>query len=136
MAKLLIVDDDEDLRELLAEFLAGQGHEVRAASDGDDGLHLLARDLPDAVLLDVEMPRLSGPAMAARMLVQDAGLERIPILLFSAGAELPQVALELGTPYYLAKPVDPARLIEMLSRVLLERVCPTHKPSYPSGGRR
>ncbi len=124
MAKILIVDDDDDLRDIVAEFLAAEGHEVRAARDGEDGLRLVAAGLPDAILLDVEMPKLDGPGMALQMLIRNAGSERIPIVLLSGTADLSCIASEVGTRYFLGKPVAPDVLMKMLDRALREREAP------------
>jgi hypothetical protein len=67
------------------------------------------------------MPKLDGPGMAYRMLVQDDGLERIPVLLLSGGAYLSRMARVIGTPYYLPKPTVPAALLKAVARVLAER---------------
>jgi CheY-like chemotaxis protein len=69
----------------------------------------------------MEMPVMDSGAMAVRMLLQDAGLERIPIVLLSGGVDLPRVAREIGTPYYLAKPVGPAGLLRVLEDRALVR---------------
>jgi CheY-like chemotaxis protein len=124
VTKLLIVDDDVDVRESLAEFLSRHGYEVRTASHGQEGLRSLAVEVPDVLLLDVEMPLMDGRAMALSMLLRDAGLERIPIVLFSGGVDLPSVAREIATPYYLSKPVGPAVLLRVLERAATEREQP------------
>src|ERR1700690_268590 len=104
MANVLIVDDDPDTVELSAELLELAGHRVTTGSNGEEGLKSMdAGPLPDCVLLDVDMPVLSGPEMAHKMLVHDAGEEKIPILLVSGNTDLPAVAARMGTPYFLAK---------------------------------
>jgi CheY-like chemotaxis protein len=76
MADLLVVEDNPALAEPLIDLLVGLGHQVDAACNGEEGLERLAKEkLPDLVLLDVEMPVLSGPGMAYRMLVEDVGRE-------------------------------------------------------------
>jgi CheY-like chemotaxis protein len=80
MADLLVVDDDADLADMLADILRDEGHEVRIAHDGKEGLALLAEGLPDAVLLDIEMPVLTGAQMAAKMLLHDLGQEKTNVL--------------------------------------------------------
>lgn len=125
MSDVLIVDDDDDVAELVAIVLEADGHRVRRAVDGRDGLRLL-RDgaLPDAIVLDVEMPRLTGPEMAYAMFVHDAGLENVPIVLVSGVVGLKDVARGVGTPYFLAKPVAAAELRRTLRRALRERRAP------------
>ncbi len=125
MADLLLVDDDGDLVELLAELLRDEGHHVRTANTGEEGLEALrAAPLPDVVVLDVDMPVLGGPGMAHQMLLHDAGEERIPVMLVSARGDLPALAKKMGTPYFLRKPCDLNTFIGLLERALRERTAP------------
>lgn len=124
MADLLIVDDDPDMGELLGEALARHGHQVRIARDGMDGLRELAIRMPDAVLLDVEMPMLDGPGMAYEMFVRNCGLENIPIILLSGVVDLEQVAARVGTPYFLSKPYALGAVRALCDRALAERTAP------------
>ncbi len=124
MSQVLVVDDDTMLAETVADILAMEGHTVRVGKDGVDGLRLVAEQMPDLLLLDLEMPRLSGPEMARRMLTEDAGRERIPIVLLSGVADLDRVAAVVGTPYVLAKPCDLDRLLETTRRALREKTAP------------
>jgi CheY-like chemotaxis protein len=129
VADLLVVDDNADIAALVEMMLVGDGHDVRVASDGAAGLRALSDRLPDLVLLDVDMPVLDGPSMAYRMLVEDCGKDIVPIVLVSATLDLPKVARQVGTPYMLVKPFDPAALLEVTARALAERLPPT--PSLP-----
>lgn len=130
MAHLLIVEDDADTAETLAELLADEGHRVRIAHDGLEGIERLKDGPPvDVILLDVEMPRLTGPEMAYRLFLRDAGDEKIPIILLSGKLDLARVARIVGTPYFLSKPYDLGALLAMLRHVLVER-SPPH-PSVP-----
>lgn len=126
MADLLLVDDDPDITEVLAEFLRDQGHSVRVAANGEEGLRLLGERFPDVVLLDVEMPVLGGPSMAHRMFLQDLGRERVPILFLSGVPDLNQVAARVGTTYYLPKPFSLTRLLEVLDEAVKEHAAPTY----------
>ncbi|NUO51338.1 MAG: response regulator [Polyangiaceae bacterium] len=125
MAEILIVDDEPDLAEMLADLLMEQGHLVRIASNGDEGLRALAVRHPDLVLLDVEMPLLDGPGMAYQMLVRDCGLEEVPIVLLSGVVGLPSVAARVGTPYFLPKPYAPRDVVSLCDRALKEQRAPT-----------
>ena len=125
MAHLLLVDDDDDIVDIFAQFLRSEGHEVRSASTGEEGLQALrAAPLPDLLVLDVDMPVLGGPGMAHKMLLHDAGEESIPILLMSGREELPQIAARMGTRYFLRKPAGQGQFLEMLDRALRERGAP------------
>ena len=130
MAELLIVDDDEDLAELLEEALVDRGHQIRRAGNGQEGLDELARQVPDAILLDVEMPELDGPAMALQMYLRDRGLEAIPIVLVSGIVGLRDIAARVGTPYFLEKPYTLEALTALCDRALAERVAPI--PTEPA----
>ncbi len=124
-ASILIVDDDTDVSELLAAILSARKYFVRIAHDGQEGLDMLCEDSPDVVILDVEMPHLTGPQMAYRMFIEDAGKERIPIVLVSGVACLSNVSRCVGTPYYLGKPFRIAKLLGLLQKALAERLAPT-----------
>lgn len=122
MAHILLVDDDDDIVDALADLLRHEEHEVHTASTGEEGLLVLrASPLPDAVVLDVDMPVLGGPGMAHKMLLHDAGEDSIPIILMSGRPDLAQIAKEMGTPYYLAKPTTIEAFLTLLDRTLLER---------------
>jgi DNA-binding response OmpR family regulator len=125
MADVLIVDDDTDIAELLTMVLEEEGHDVRVAYDGTTGLQLARAHLPNLVLLDVEMPIMNGPDMAMRMLVEDCGLESVPIILSSAVPYLERIAAGVGTPYYLKKPYDDGALSNLVTRALTEKTPPT-----------
>jgi len=124
MADLLVVEDDPDAAEALGEILRVNGHDVRIAFNGEQGLRMLEERAPEAALLDIEMPILDGPGMVATMFVRDAGLERVPIVLLSGVQDLPAVAAQVGTPYFLCKPYTFETLRRMLARVLVERTPP------------
>ena len=116
---------------MVVMLLEGEGHQVRAAYDGQHGLTLLRQTYPDLVVLDVEMPKLTGPEMSYRMIVEDSGLELIPILLYSGIDQFAKVAAAVGTPYFLAKPFQIKTLLDMVAKALDERIPPT--PELPPG---
>jgi CheY-like chemotaxis protein len=125
MADMLVVEDDADAADALADVLSIEGHVVRVAFNGEEGLRFLHERAPDVVLLDIEMPVLDGPGMVAQVLVHDAGLEKIPIVILSGSPELKQVAAEVGTEYFLGKPYTYERLMNLVGQVLRERTPPT-----------
>jgi DNA-binding NtrC family response regulator len=124
MADLLVVDDDPEVADCLAQILGDEGHLVRIAHDGEQGLELLKRRVPEAVLLDVDMPVLTGPEMATKMFLHDCGLEEIPVLLLSGVKNLEEVADRVKTPYFLGKPFAVDEMLSLLGRLLVERVPP------------
>jgi CheY-like chemotaxis protein len=130
VANLLVVDDDPDLAELLTDLLEGQGHTVRVARDGREGLRLVAERRPDLVLLDVEMPLVTGPEMSQEMIVRDRGQEEIPIVLVSGVTNLFRLAASVGTPYFLRKPYDAETLSRLVASALVERRPPRPAPAH------
>lgn len=127
MAELLVVDDNRDFADLLAIMLGGLGHAVRVASDGRIGLALAEQSCPDLVILDIEMPNLDGPGMAAELRARGEPLASVPIILLSGSTGIAEVAARLGTPYYLTKPCDFGQLRALLGRALNERLAPQPK---------
>jgi FixJ family two-component response regulator len=126
MANVLIVDDDLELVGLCVDLLESAGHRVRRCQDGEEGLRSLdAGPLPDCVVLDIDMPRLGGPAMAHEMLLHDEG-EKIPILLVSGRDDLSAVARRMGTPYFLKKacPDYGTILLKIVARAVREQQAP------------
>jgi len=124
LADLVIVDDDLDMGALLAEVLGAAGHTCRVAHNGREGLALVTQRVPDLVLLDVEMPVLSGPEMAYILFVRNCGDEKIPVILLSGMVGLARVAATVGTPYYLAKPSSFQEVQRLVDRALAERIPP------------
>jgi DNA-binding response OmpR family regulator len=115
-ARVLLIDDDARLFELLASYLSQNGFHVTGASDGARGLAALAAGTFDAVLLDVMMPGLDGIEVVKRIRAKS----RIPIVMLTAkGDETDRVVgLELGADDYVAKPVSPRELLARLRAVL------------------
>lgn len=126
MARLLLVDDDRDVVDAFVEILRDEGHEVRVAHTGREGLQALRTGpLPELVVLDVDMPVLGGPEMAHQMLLHDAGEEKVPVVLVSARHDLPQIAARMGTPYFVQKSGDIERFLSTIRRALDERRPPS-----------
>ena len=120
-ARVLLVDDDARLHELLKSYLEDNGFVVASARDGREGLDRLAREPFDAVLLDVMMPGMDGLEVCRR--IRDKS--QIPIVMLTAkGDETDRVVgLELGADDYLAKPFGPRELLARL-RAVLRRSAP------------
>jgi class 3 adenylate cyclase len=116
---ILVVDDNEDNREMLARRLERQGYEVRMATGGGEALAMLAREAADLVLLDVMMPDLDGYTVLARLKAEPA-LRDIPVLMISSLDEVESVArcIELGADDYLPKPFSPVILRARVSASL------------------
>ncbi|MET0593204.1 MAG: response regulator, partial [Polyangiaceae bacterium] len=102
---VLVVDDDEDIRQTLASLLEAEGYHVNLAVDGGDALRTLAdRPLPDVILLDLAMPRVDGREFRIRQR-QDARLASIPVIIISAERGMTTDPSLVGS-HFLRKPVD------------------------------
>jgi DNA-binding NtrC family response regulator len=124
MADVLIIDDDIDSAQVLAQIMEVQGHDVRVAYNGQEGLQLAADRTPQLALLDVEMPLLDGPGMAFEMLLHDMGLEQVPVIFLSGIPNLSAIAGRVGTPYFLSKPYGYRKVVALVERALAERIAP------------
>ena len=105
MKKILIVDDEEDIIEILQFVLEAQGYECITAMDGEEGLRLAKEILPDLIILDVMMPKINGYKIS-RLLKYDAKYKNIPILMITARSqeEDKNIGEETGVDEYITKP--------------------------------
>ncbi len=115
---ILLVDDDEKVRELVRVNLEFEGYVVREAGSAEEGLAALDEEPPDLILLDVQMPRMDGWEMLRR--VQERhGVGSIPVIMFSGKAEESgDAASERGAQAFIGKPFDPQQLIESAKQML------------------
>ena len=116
MSRVLLVDDDKELTEMLADYLAVEGFVVEAVHDGVTGVDAALRGSHDVVVLDVMLPRLSG-IEALRQIRQES---QVPVLMLTAkGDDVDRiVGLELGADDYLPKPCNPRELVARLRAIL------------------
>jgi excisionase family DNA binding protein len=115
---VLVVDDDERLREFVRVNLEMDGYAVREASNATEGLAALEEEPPDLILLDVMMPGMDGWEMLRRV-PGEHGLGTIPVIMFSGRAEeFAERAVEEGAQAFLGKPVDPQQLIEATKQLV------------------
>jgi len=113
---LLVIDDDERLRSLLAEYLGGRGYKVLTAEGGESGLARLRTGGVDLVVLDVMMPEIDGFEVCRRL----RGFSKVPVIMLTArGDELDRiVGLEIGADDYMPKPFNPRELLARIQAVL------------------
>ena len=118
-ATVLVVDDDPVILRLLEVNFEMEGFTVVRASDGTEGLERAREVLPDVVVLDVMMPRMTGYEVAAALRADDA-TSAIPIIFVTARAQSGDVerGMELGVDDYVTKPFDPLDLIARVNTVL------------------
>ncbi|WP_003541807.1 response regulator transcription factor [Desulfotomaculum nigrificans] len=112
MPKILVVDDEQPIRELVKYNLEREGFEVLLAGDGNTGLDMARTEAPDLIILDIMLPGMDGLSVC-RTLHQEPATRAIPIIMLSArGEEVDKVlGLELGADDYITKPFSPRELI-------------------------
>ena len=116
---VLIVEDDQEIREMVAEYLGGQGYEVNQAESGGDMRDKIERHLPDLVLLDVRLPGEDGLTLARYLRERyDVGI----IMVTGAKDVVDRVVgLEVGADDYVTKPFDPRELLARVKSVMRRR---------------
>jgi DNA-binding response OmpR family regulator len=119
---VLIADDDDDIRALVAFRLERAGYEVVPASDGEQALELATARVPDLAILDVMMPKLTGLEVTQRLREREE-TSRIPVILLTARVQEADVAagFESGADDYLKKPFSPQELLARVQAILGRR---------------
>ena len=113
---ILLVEDDFDVREALAETLRDEGYAVDCACDGEEALqYLRGGGVPQLILLDLMMPRMSGSEFRMVQKV-DPALGKIPVVLLSADGRMEEKARVLETDGAIRKPIDLAELLSTIER--------------------
>jgi two-component system cell cycle response regulator len=111
--KVLVVDDELEIRDLLSSFLTEEGYEVILASAGEEATELAKRETPHAILLDVRMPGIDGIEVCRRLKAEPK-TQYIPIIMITGYEENKIDAIEVGADDFLNKPID---LVELGVRV-------------------
>ncbi len=119
MAKILIAEDEPDIRELVLFMLRFAGYEVIAATNGEEAVQTASREKPDLILLDVRMPRMTGYD-ACRLMKANPALRDVPIVFLSAKGQEAEIqsGLDAGAEEYLLKPFSPAELTNRVRGIL------------------
>ena len=119
MARILIAEDEPDIRELVAFTLRFAGHEVTTTANGEEALHQATQIMPDIIIMDVRMPKMTGYD-ACRAMKADATLKDIPVMFLSAKGQESEIqtGLDVGAEEYLLKPFAPTQLAERVKAIL------------------
>jgi DNA-binding response OmpR family regulator len=120
VAKILVVDDEPNIREVVSLYLRRDGHAVVAAADGEEALELYRRTRPDLVVLDLMLPKVSGLEVCRRIQAE----RRVPLIMLTARGEEEDriVGLGLGADDYVVKPFSPRELAARVEAVLRRTV--------------
>jgi len=132
--KILIADDNEELRNGLKEILEAEGYEVFTAPNGSEAISLAKRSLPDMIISDILMPGVDG-YMFCRTVKKDKKLRRIPFVFYTAAYEDPRdkyLAMALGASRFILKPTDTEKFLTILKEVISEhKKDDLHVPRMP-----
>jgi phosphate regulon transcriptional regulator PhoB len=129
MKRVLLIEDDRDIVELVRYNLEREGFQVAAANDGATGLVQVRKSPPDMLLLDLMLPKLSGLEIC-RDIRRDQALNRLPILMLTARGEEADrvVGLEMGADDYVTKPFSPRELVARVKALLRRAEPPGETP--------
>ncbi len=116
--RILVVEDDQEIAEVLRRTLRQEGHEVRSAGDGEEALSAAAEFVPDLVILDLGLPKLDGVEVLRRLRADDD----VPVLILTARTDLDDrvEGLDTGADDYLVKPFERQELLARM-RALMRR---------------
>ena len=119
MTKILIAEDEHDIRELITFTLKFAGYEVVAVKDGQEAVEKIPEEMPDMILMDVRMPRMTGYE-ACRLVKAEEATKDIPLIFLSAKGQDAEVeeGLDAGATEYLLKPFAPNELIDKIKEVM------------------
>jgi DNA-binding response OmpR family regulator len=119
MAKILIAEDERDIRDLITFTLRFAGHDVVAAANGEEAVEKALKEKPDLVLMDVRMPRMTGYEACKKMKSEES-IKDIPVVFLSAKGQESEVTagLDAGAVEYILKPFSPDQLTERVRTIL------------------
>ncbi|MGD8502962.1 MAG: response regulator [Syntrophobacterales bacterium] len=115
--KVLVVDDEQEIRDLLDSFLTAQGYEVILASDGTEAIELAVTENPQAIILDIKMPGIDGIEVCKRLKEKEE-TRLIPVIMITGFEDNKIEALEMGADDFVNKPFDMAELSIRVKSVL------------------
>lgn len=117
--RILVVDDDRDIVQVVRGYLEQSGYQVLEANDGETALHMLRRERPDLVILDLMLPGRDGMSIT-RLVREDKTLAATPIIMLTARVEATDkiVGLELGADDYVTKPFNAREVVARVSALL------------------
>jgi two-component system alkaline phosphatase synthesis response regulator PhoP len=117
--KILVVDDEINITQILEFSIGAEGYEVITAMNGEEAVDKARRELPDLIILDIMMPRIDGYE-ACRILKANPLTKNIPVVLLTAkGRDIDKrLGYEVGATDYIVKPFSPSKLIDRIHKLL------------------
>lgn len=116
MTIVLVIEDDQDMRDLVGHVLAMKGYEVDTAMNGLEGLAHVEHRMPDLILLDMKMPIMSGSEFAAAYRARYTDAESAPVVVMTAADHAARRSQEIGGDDFLSKPFSTTELIDVVRR--------------------
>ena len=119
MARILIAEDERDIRDLITFTLRFAGHEVIAAANGEEAVEKAREAIPDLIMMDVRMPKMTGYE-ACKVMKGEDSIKHIPVVFLSAKGQESEVqtGLEVGAYEYILKPFSPDQLTDRVKTIL------------------
>ena len=119
MAKILIAEDERDIRDLITFTLRFAGYDVVPTANGEEAYHTAIKELPDLILLDVRMPRMTGYEACEQIKTHDS-TKNIPVVFLSAKGQESEVktGMSVGAEEYILKPFSPDQLTDRIKKIL------------------
>ncbi len=117
--KILVAEDERDIRDLIAFTLQFAGYEVLTANNGEEAYQIALKEVPDLILSDVRMPKMTGYEMC-RLIKAEARTAHVPVVFLSAKGQETEVqsGLDAGASEYLLKPFAPDQLMAKVAEIL------------------
>jgi DNA-binding NtrC family response regulator len=118
--KIAIVDDEQDMRQSISQWLALSGFETETYASAEDALKSIGADFPGVVVTDVKMPGMDGVTFLKRLMAQDSGL---PVILITGHGDVPMAvdAMRIGAFDFLEKPFNPDKMTELAKKASQQR---------------
>jgi len=122
MAKILVIDDDKGVVEVIKNVLVGQNYEVVTAFDGKEGLKKVKSENPDLIVLDIRMPSMNGYEFIRTLRTElvNANKPMVTVIVLTAKEEMEEMFRLEGAKGYLVKPIDPPVLLTTIEELLKE----------------
>lgn len=119
MAHILVVDDEPDIRQLIAFTLQFAGHKISQAANGSDAVEMTLQTQPDLIIMDVRMPKMNGYE-ACQIIKKTDATQHIPIVFLSAKVQDEDVTagITVGAAEYIMKPFSPQELMQRIDEIL------------------